>query len=400
MRNILKNIVVFAMVGLFIFSGMCSKHFIHYMKIDIVSLVKTDRDFSKFIDVINSHSTEKTVYHDFLVDVNSYVLRKIGYQIIQKENSVIVRLDNDYLYGGFEKTSYETLNTYADCVKDLYTTSLQNNAQFLFVMEPSKGINKTLPLNIDNYTSYNCDTFVKALNSRNIPTLNLVESMENDGISEEEMFFATDHHWKPESGFWAVGKMCTELHDLYGFEYDKEITDLNNYNVKNYENWFLGSQGKKTGRLFTELGADDISLITPKFETNLVEEQPNKNEVREGDFSESVLFMENIENKDYYNLNPYAVYSGGDFRLQIIKNRLANNNSKVVLVRDSYSCATVPFLSLAVSELHVVDVRDGDYYVGDRVNVYEYIKQQKPDYVIVAYNIGAIGEESSCFNFK
>jgi hypothetical protein len=95
-------------------------------------------------------------------------------------------------------------------------------------------------------------------------------------------------HWKPESGFWATGLICEELSSRYGFEYNEYYTDINNYNLKVYEDWFLGTEGKKVGRYFTARGVDDITLITPKFETSMVEKQPMKNQTRSGSFEETV----------------------------------------------------------------------------------------------------------------
>ena len=91
--------------------------------------------------------------------------------------------------------------------------------------------------------------------------------------------------------------------------------------------------------------------------------------------------MDNMK-KDYYNVNTYATYSGGDFRLQIMKNNNNPNGEKMVLIRDSFSCVVAPFLALQTSELHIIDDRDGDYPSGEKVNIEEYIKEIKPDYVV------------------
>ena len=90
--------------------------------------------------------------------------------------------------------------------------------------------------------------------------------------------------------------------------------------------------------------------------------------------------------KDYYNGSPYVTYSGGDFRLQIMKNNLTPDGKKILLVRNSYSCVVAPFLALQTSELHVCDMRDFSYFVGEKLNLEEYIKEISPDYVIVLYN--------------
>ena len=184
-------------------------------------------------------------------------------------------------------------------------------------------------------------------------------------------------------GIWASEKLTDFLNSEYGFVCDAELWNYDNYNITEYKNWFLGSQGKKAGRWFTPLGADNINIITPSFETDLVEEQPVKGLVRQGSFKD-LLYMDNIATKAYYDLNPYAAYSGGDFREQIITNRLNPRGKTAIIIRDSYGCAFTPFISLAMSKTYVVDIRDGGY-VGEKVNLTEYISSVKPDYVFVLY---------------
>lgn len=126
-------------------------------------------------------------------------------------------------------------------------------------------------------------------------------------------------------------------------------------------------------------------MITPKFKTSFVEEQPFKNEKRTGDFTQTLLFKEHIDKKDWYNKNPYATYSGGDFRLQIFSNKHADNDRKVLVIRDSFGCAVSPFLALQNKTTYLVDVRNYDYYVGEKPNIYELIDEIKPDCVLVIY---------------
>lgn len=216
---------------------------------------------------------------------------------------------------------------------------------------------------------------------------------------EKESYFVTDHHWKPEVGFWASGEICKALEEMYGFEFNDAYTDISNYNVEIYEDWFLGSYGKQTGCYYSGKGLDDIALITPKFETNLTEEQPFKQSVRTGSFQESALYMENLREKDPHVLNPYVVYGGGDFRLQILHNNLNPGGKKFLIIRDSTASVVTPFLSLNAGQLHIMDIRDGESYVGEKLNVYEYIEQIDPDYVMVLYG-GPISEVWGRLNFE
>ena len=279
--------------------------------------------------------------------------------------------------------SDEDINLRADKVRELMETSRNEGAEFVYVMAPTKGYSLNYPGNVSDYTKSNCDRFARKLKDNGIPFVSLIDQAEKDGISDEEMFFATDHHWRPENGIWASAKVGTYLADNFGYICNESIWNLQNYNITVYSDWFLGSQGKKTGRYFSPYGPDDISLLTPKFETSLVEEQPIKGLWREGTF-EDLLCKENIDVKNHYGLNPYATYSGGDFREQIITNRLNPDGKTVLIIRDSFGCAFTPFFALGFSKTYITDIRDGGY-VGDKLDLRAYIAEKKPDYVMVFY---------------
>lgn len=62
------------------------------------------------------------------------------------------------------------------------------------------------------------------------------------------------------------------------------------------------------------------------------------------------------------------------------------------MIRDSFACVVAPFLSLQTSELDICDVRDGEAYVGNKLNMEDYIKKEKPDYVLVLYT--GVGDQT------
>ena len=330
-------------------------------------------------------------YHNELVDLNSLLLRYSGTSYVVKDDETVVKMKNGYLTYEVPYIADEDILESADKINSLYEFSRDHGAEFLYTMCPVKGYSGEFPAGIDNHIKTNCDRFADALINKGVPALVLQDEMEKEGITEEEAFFVTDHHWTPNTGFWALGKICSTLNSLYGFEYNKDYTDISNYSVETYKDWFLGSQGKKTGIRFSELGVDDIDLIMPKFETSLTEEQPFKEESRTGEFIDTALFLENLETKDYYHKNPYATYSGGDFRLQIFKNHLNNTGKKILVIRDSFACAVTPFLALEADTLYILDVREGDYYVGEKPSVYALIEEYSPDYVVVVYTNVARG---------
>jgi len=404
MKKFNSNIIVFIAVMIFIIWGFNNDYFTE-IKVAVKGLCKSvyaskSDSISNFTGSIDSISTESLRYHDSLMNIDSLKKRISNTRIIEKEDTVLVKTDNDSLV---EPQEYvlpdEWIHETVDAVYDLQKFSQQNSARFLYVAMTGKGYDAALPKNVKDYSEQNYDNFIEGMRSKDVCVLDLKNEFLVDGKLPEEIFFKTDHHWTPRVAFEATGIICQKLKSEYGFDYNTEYIDIKNYNIKMYNEWFLGSYGKKVGESY--VGADDFDIITPKFETNLTEKQPIKNQIKTGSFEETVMDMNNVNRKDYYNLNSYAAYSGGDFRLQIIKNDLNPNGKKILIVRDSFACAVTPFLSLQTAELHIVDIRDREWYVGDKINVYDYIEEIKPNYVIVLYQYSAkLSDVAGRYNFK
>ena len=346
----------------------------------------TEATVKTFINAVDSSASEDLRYHDQLMDLNSVKDRTLNTRIIKKDNTTIIKSNSDFLVYPVEKVEQKEIDELVSKVGALKHVSEENGAGFLYIAAPCKEYFTQEPEYIDNYSVNNWEVFVQSLKKNNIPTLDLSKTIELMFSNGEDAYFATDHHWKPYSAFLANQAICQELHDLYDMPVDEDKLVIDQYNVQIYKDWFLGSQGKKVGTYFTSQGADDFELITPKFDTELSEDQPFKDELREGNFEETILYLDNLK-KDYYHKNPYSVYCGGDSRLQIIKNKLNTEGKKILIIRDSFASVVVPFLSFQASETHVVDIRNYDYYVGDRLNVSQYIEEYKPDYVLVLYSV-------------
>ena len=184
-----------------------------------------------------------------------------------------------------------------------------------------------------------------------------------------------------------------KLNEDYGFDIEKNLWDENNYNVKTYKNWFLGSQGKRTGKYY--IGTDDFDIITPKFETDFNFSVESRNIYRSGEFSNSLLDWNQFGSQDYFDELPYSTYSGGDVNFISINNNKNKNGKKILLIKDSFSSVLIPFLAQGCSNLDVVDVRQDD-----KIDLREYIKNTNPDIVMIIYNPSIMYKNSNAFDFK
>ena len=382
--------VVFIIAGIW---GHCFEQ-LKSKTIDLAAGIKHG-NISKFLDYkndVDDISNKALSYYNEMIDVNSIKDNLLGTRVVVKDDTTVVKADSDSLIDSVKKLDSGEIKKVVSAIYDLKTVSENNGANFLYCAVPAKEYYQKSPLNIDNDSIENYDSFISELGNQKIPYIDFSNFLIKNE-SNFDTYYLSDHHWTVRSGFEANNALLKELNSRYGFSYFNQYTDINNYDVTYYPNWFLGSKGKKVGTFFTWNGADDFELITPKFKTDMTEKQPAKNQIRNGEFKDTVLYMENMQ-KDYYEINTYATYSGGDFRLQIMYNNLNPKGKKILMIRDSFSCVVAPFLSLQTSELHICDMRDFEYYVGDKLNAEEYIKQIAPDYVIVLYSGVSNFEES------
>ena len=228
------------------------------------------------------------------------------------------------------------------------------------------------------------DCFYDKLINSSIPFIDLGGIILNTK-SLDDSFFYTDHHWKPHTGFLAAKIICEQLEQRYGFQYNTDYTNINNYTIRTYKECFLGSYGKNVGTYFTWRGLDDFDLILPKYETDITENLPFKQSIRRGRFEDVLIYPDNLNTKDIYGTETYATYCGGNYRLEIIKNHKSNNHAKVLIIKDSFANVVTPFLCLQTSELHICDMRSFERMNGQEIDLKQYINKIKPDYVLVLF---------------
>ena len=398
------NIIVFVFFAVFVAVGLygkCLNSIKDTAKNAVLQVKEGKRGeaVESFISGIDKVSTESLWYHDFLMDINSVKYLLTNTRIVNKDDTVIARADSGSLVSLIPEMTDSQLNEVADKIEALQNKAQSRGADFLYFAAPGKEIYETGPENLKTYALSNYDRFIATLSGRNICYYDLREALASSGIPERDYFFITDHHWRPATGLAMAGAICRELDSRYGFQFDPEKLNPDNYQIKNYENFFLGSKGKKVGTFFTPSGADDFQIILPKFDTRIHEEIPHNSVSRDGDFETITYYNEHFQ-KNYYGKNPYAAYSGGNFRLQIIRNELGGNGKKVLLVRDSFACVVSPFLSLETDELHIMDIRDFVGYSGERFSVFDYIDQNDFDLIIVLYSsVKSMDSSDSMYQF-
>ena len=251
---------------------------------------------------------------------------------------------------------------------------------------------KQLPPSVEDYGNENADRFLALLDEAGVKTLDLREREKAEGLDHYGNFFNTDHHWRPEMGFWAF----TEIADYLGsldpaFAVETALCDFENYSVEVRENCFLGSSGRRVGAWYA--GRDDFSVITPDFDTALEVYYSRDGSTRTGTLPECLFFPE-LFDADPYEASLYDFYCGGDEWMEICNLAeekglaLCGNGRRVLLVKDSASLVVIPWLSLACGEIRTYDLRFEDESLPDLIASWQ------PDLVMVFYNPGALEDNN------
>ena len=319
----------------------------------------------------------------YFIQLYGGIQRLMGRRVVEdvEADYTVVKLDNgdlafENLYGGPTDT-----RPHAQAVADFKGQLSEKGIPLLYVQAPQKVSQSgdELPEGVSDYGHENADLLLSTLAELGVDTLDLRPVLEEAAQAPGALpfYFRTDHHWTPEGGFAGYQAVTQRLSEILGYEVNPLYTDPDSYEKILYEDFFLGSQGKRAGTLHS--GVDSINLWKPNFETSFTYSVPLNAIERTGPFEESLLFPERVAEIDYFGGNPYTLYAGGDYNLARMTNHLNPDGPRVLLVRDSYSCILAPFLALDCSELITVDLR---YF---KENLMDYMDWLDQDVVVVMY---------------
>jgi hypothetical protein len=196
-------------------------------------------------------------------------------------------------------------------------------------------------------------------------------------------FFRTDHHWLPETAFDAYSHICKKLNNEYDFGIPEECYDRNSFEFDVTEDFVLGHIGNRAGVVYSG-GTEDITIIKPEFPAyysfmRVIDEKGQYNpSTKKGLYENTILDMNKLNQPIVYSRIGYHTYIGGDYGELQIENEDAPADKRILLVRDSFAAPFASFLSTAVKNLDVIDLR----FFGEDYTLSQYVEQTKPDMVI------------------
>ena len=373
------------------------------LKNDTKSLLKGEISVSAYMDRIDEMyggmlSTEqdqpllqnKGTY----INLNGAMAKLLGQPMMNER----VKLKNGHLTSVVSwRHSQEDIVYTAQNITSLARTQEKNGGQFLFVLAPSQ-ISKYEDLLPEGYTDTMNDTsdaLLSLLDQNGVACLDLREALHKEQISNADAFFVTDHHWRPQTGFWAYTKILSALEESGAIaSVDGFYTDSSHYDFVTYPNTFLGSSGKRTGICYA--GVDDSIFIQPQFDTEITLTIPDRELELTGRYEEVCYNTDdplNPDDPDYFQFNAYGLYGWGDNSLNRWRNENAPDNSKVMLIGDSFGNIPFSLMSIYFSDCDELDMR---YYSEDFQRHYQ---DFQPDIVILEATLDQAVAENTCYSF-
>ena len=169
---------------------------------------------------------------------------------------------------------------------------------------------------------------------------------------DEYIYFRTDHHWTARGAYYAYVAFCEE----------KGITPtpLEDYTKLEFEN-FLGT-------FYSQSGQNKTLKNNPDFVEAFV---PNGTNVltainKDGNEKEYAIVYKRADT--YSAANKYMCFIGGDNPVSEIHNENIKDGSSIVVIKESYGNAFVPFLVDSYEYIYVIDYR---YFDGNLVDFVE-----------------------------
>lgn len=343
------------------------------------------------IDIFDKLIVEKVPGHDLFIEVYGVSQRLLFKKTIPDPNYSYLFLtkSNQITY----QIPKRNLTVEGEKIISLQQELAKEGLPFLWVLAPFRLLDErdVTPITFD-YGDENADAFISQLDKNQIKSLDLRTAFRGylkEGLSQQDLFYNTDHHWTIPAALKATGIIASNLNSQFGLAIDTKIYEEENYTFDTQKDSFVGSMGRRVGIIYG--GKDDFTLVLPKFPTDieLLETDYGITTETRGPFEESVIVKENLQDPDL-TANRYAAYHGDNAELVFINHKV--DQGKILIVKDSFGVPVYSFLSLGVHEVRALDPR---LYKG---SILEYAKEYKPDLVIFLYNVDSLNSEMFQWN--
>ncbi len=222
-----------------------------------------------------------------------------------------------------------------------------------------------------------------------VDVINFMDTEESKGLSEEQLYFRTDHHWLPQSGLRGCAAISPWLIER-GYDIDTKRFEQQSYNISYARYPMLGSQGIKTTSAYTNI--EYMPILEPLYSTDLTVTNPKAGTTLTGSIADTLYDYKVIQQPSLTSTRHFQFYSYGDPPLLRIHNNQRSDGKRILVIKDSFARVMVPYMCNMAEYVDVIDLR---HFNG---SLKTYMEENTPDSVIIVYAVGTFIDQSHYVN--
>ena len=285
---------------------------------------------------------------------------------LKKESQGVYYLKDDTLAERFTSPDKTSFRGMIQEVRDFSGRSGVENQYFLLAPTAAYVKKDLLPANAftddqDAYISAIYDSLASSVKGVD------VRPVFEEAKEDTKLYYASDHHWTSEGAYLAAKELLKTM----------GITNMPAYESGVVLNDFSGSLTAKSG--FTLPVSDSISIYKDK-DSDIVYTVTYEKEHR---MSGTVYEPEALSGTD-----PYQVFFGGNYP-EITINTSVDTDRRLLVMKDSYANALLPFLIPHFKQIKIIDPR----YAYDDIDVI--VKEANYTDILYLYNAVTLSEDTS-----
>lgn len=309
-------------------------------------------DFEKYM-------SDQIPFKDNLVTLKVDVMRAAGHRLI---NGVFFGRDGYLIsqYGKPGEQLYENIND----IK-LFAQNTELPVTLLIVPNASEIYQEKLPALAACYSQR------EVINEAETELKDVLQFVDATDILEEHksegIYFMTDHHWNMKGAYYGYQALMEAL--------EIPAKPLNQYTVTEGSSIFYGSLYSKAPSL-RQVPDSLIMYENPMGKYTV-------NYVQEAESSDDLFSREKLDIKD-----KYTVFLNGNHPYVTVGSN-AGLDENVLVLKDSYAHALLPFLADTYANLEILDLR---YFHND---LGQFIEEHEIDRVIMIYNVDFLSSDEN-----
>ena len=317
----------------------------------------------RFFNNYDRYVNDQFVFRDKWINIKSFTENILG----KNENNNIIYGKEDFLFDKFQDIDEDNLNKNINTIKD-FVSKYNNSFNLMIIPESFSIYEELLPygVNLVDEKAYISSIYDEFKDNENVQSIDIINSLNEN--KDSYIYYKTDHHWTSYGAYLAYIEYCN-LNNLSSISID----DLNESSVHNFYGTYF-SKSKKFDAM-----ADTINYYNIE---NIITYIDGKE-------------VENInDDSKWESSDKYSAFLRGNNALTLIKNNKVENDSKVLIIKDSYANSFAQFIINNYNETYIVDLRSFP------TNFNEFFESRKFDNVLIMYSLKNLSEDLNISKLK